>query len=198
MNLKRDNIILDNPVLVASLGFVSVLTATVTLKSAILMSLAVFLVLLFSSIVTSALKKLISEDLETITLLVIIVAFASVAQMVLQFYYPTTVSTMGIGIFLISVNSLILNRLQSHAIGASVGEAIKDSITSGIGYFIVMVVMGIVRELFGLGTIFGFRIIPERFIIPTFSTPIFGFIILGLLVAFSNWNTRRIRLKGRK
>lgn len=198
MNRKNDNIILNNPVLVLSLGFVSVLTSTVTLKAALLMSAAVFMVLLLSSIVTSALKNFIPEKLENITLLVIIVAFATIAQMVLEFYYPLSVSTMGYGILLIAVNSLILNRLQTHAIGSSIGASIKDSITTGIGYTLVMVLMGTIRELFGNGTIYGLNILPKNFTIPTFSTPIFGFILLGLFVACANGIVRNIKLKGRK
>lgn len=198
MNNKNDNIILNNPVLVLSLGFVSVLTSTVTLKAALLMSAAVFVVLLLSSILTSALKNFIPEKLENITLLVIIVAFATVAQMVLEFYYPLSVSTMGYGILLIAVNSLILNRLSTHAIGSSIGASIADSITTGIGYTLVMVLMGSIRELLGNGTIYGLEILPKNFTIPTFSTPIFGFILLGLFVAIANGVVRNIKLKGRK
>lgn len=197
-NAKRDNIILNNPVLIGSLGFVSVLTATVTLKAALLMSLAVGVVLLLTSIITSLLKNFISEKFESLTLLILIVGFATVAQMLLQFYYPLSSATMGLGVSLIAVNSLILNRLQVHAVGSSIGSAVKDAITNGIGYTLVMVVMGTIRELFGRGTVYGLRIIPEEFVIPTFSGPILAFILLGLLVACANWYVRKTKLKGLK
>lgn len=194
----KDNILLNNPVLIGSLGFVSVLSSSVTLKAALLMSLAVFLVLLFSSIVTSLIKKLIPLKYDIIPLMIIIVAFSTIAQMLLEFYYPVSVATMGIGTWLIPVNSIILSRLQNFAIGSSVTSAIADSITNGLGYTLVLVVLGTIRELIGFGSIYGIQIIPQEFTIPTFSGPVIAFILLGILVAFGSWYERKTKLKGLK
>lgn len=194
MKKHLDNILVDNPVLVRSFGFVSILAASTTVKGALLMTLAVTAVMLLTSVIVSLVKNLIDEKLEDIIFLILIAAFSVVATMLLEFYYPITVPNMGIAVSLIAVNSLLLHRLQSHAIGESVGDALFGAITDGIGYLLVIVVMAIFRELFGMGTIFGARIIPQEFTIPTFATPILGFIILGLLIAFSNWYTRKTKL----
>lgn len=194
MKRKLDNILVDNPVLVRSFGFVSILAASTTVKGALLMALAVTAIMIVTSLIVSLLKNLIDEKFEDIILLVLIAAFSVVATMLLEFYYPITVPKMGLSVPLIAVNSLLLHRLQSHAIGEGVGSALAGAITDGFGYLLVILVMGAFRELFGMGTLFGIRIIPQEFTIPVFSTPIFGFIILGLLIAFSNWYTRKTKL----
>lgn len=194
MKKHLDNILVDNPVLVRSFGFVSILAASTTVKGALLMTLAITAIMVLTSLIVSLFKKFIDEKFEDIIFLILISAFSVVATMLLEFYYPITVPNMKLAVSLIAVNSLLLHRLQSHAIGESVVDALFGAITDGIGYLIVIVVMAIFRELFGMGTIFGTRIIPQEFTIPTFVTPILGFIILGLLIAFSNWYTRKTKL----
>ncbi|MDO4604876.1 MAG: Rnf-Nqr domain containing protein [Helcococcus sp.] len=194
MKKHLDNILVDNPVLVRSFGFVSILAASTTVKGALLMTLAVTAIMILTSLIVSLFKKLIDEKFEDIIFLILIAAFSVVATLLLEFYYPTTVPNMGLSVSLIAVNSLLLHRLQYHAIGESVGNAVIGAIMDGIGYLLVIVVMAIFRELLGMGTLLGIRIIPKELTIPTFATPIFAFIILGLLIAFNNWYTRKTKL----
>lgn len=194
MKKHLDNILVDNPVLVRSFGFVSILVASTTVKGALLMTLAVSAIMVLTSLIVSLCKKLIDEKFEDIIFLILIAAFSVVATILLEFYYPLTVPNMGLSVSLIAVNSLLLHRLQSHAIGVRVGDAVIGAITEGMGYLIVILVMAIFRELLGMGTLLGIRIIPKELTIPTFATPIFAFIILGLLIAFNNWYTRKTKL----
>lgn len=187
MNNKNNNIIKNNPVLVGGLGFVSILAATTTLKSALIISAAVLAVLLLSSLVTSILKNLIPIKLEDLTLLIIIGAFASIATMLIKFYYPISESTMKLAASLIIVNSVIFCHLKYNVLHNSLGHAIKTSFTTAFGYALVAILMGAIRELFAIGTVYGFRIIPEQYTIPTFSSPVFGFILLGLLIAIGTY-----------
>lgn len=194
MKKHLDNILVDNPVLVRSFGFVSILAASTTVKGALLMTLAVSAIMVLTSLIVSLCKKLIDEKFEDIIFLILIAAFSVVATILLEFYYPLTVPNMGLSVSLIAVNSLLLHRLQSHAIGVRVGDAVIGAITDGMGYLIVILVMAIFRELLGMGTLLGIRIIPKELTISTFATPIFAFIILGLLIAFNNWYTRKTKL----
>lgn len=193
MNNKNNNIIKNNPVLVGGLGFVSILAATTTLKSALIMSAAVLAVLILSSFVTSILKNFIPVKLEDLTLLIIIGAFASVATMLIKFYYPISESTMKLAASLIVVNSVIFYNLKDTALHASLGQSLKTSILAGLAYGLVAILMGTIRELFGIGTVYGFRIIPEKYTIPTFSSPVIGFILLGLLIGLGSYfaNTKK-------
>lgn len=197
-NAQKNNIILNNPILVGGLGFISILTCTNTLKSALLMGLAVSLVLLLSSILVSLLRNTIDKSLEDFVLMIVIVGFSTVAQMLLEFYYPVSVQNMGIGILLISANSLLLKTLKDYAIKNSVVNSIKISIFTSLGYVLIMSIMGLIRELLSQGSIYGFNIIPKEYVIPTFSDAVFGFILLGIFIAISNKMVERKGLKETK
>lgn len=187
MNNKNNNIIKNNPVLVGGLGFVSILAATTTLKSALIMSVAVLAVLLLSSLVTSVLKNFIPVKLEDLTLLIIIGSFAIIATMLIKFYYPISEATMNLAALLIIVNSVIFYNLKDTALYASLGQTLKTSFATGLAYALVAIFMGTVRELFAIGTLYGFRVIPEKYTIPTFSSPVFAFILLGLFIALGSY-----------
>ncbi|MFM1524342.1 MULTISPECIES: Rnf-Nqr domain containing protein [Helcococcus] len=190
-----DNIIMNNPVLVQSLGFVSILALSNSLKPAIIMALAVTFVLVLSSLVVSLLKSFINEDHEILFLMIIVATFATIAEMTIKSIYPITYQSMGILTSLIAVNSIMLSRLQKHAITSGVVSSVIDSITTGLGYTLVIAVLAVIRELIGNGTIYGIRIIPSDFTIKTFNEPMMAFILLGLFIAFLNWYTRSRKLK---
>ena len=190
-----DNIIMNNPVLVQSLGFVSILALSNSLKPAIIMALAVTFVLVLSSLVVSLLKSFINENNEILFLMIIVATFATITEMTIKSIYPITYQSMGILTSLIAVNSIMLSRLQKHAITSGVVSSVIDSITTGLGYTLVIVVLAVIRELIGNGTIYGIRIIPSDFTIKTFNEPMMAFILLGLFIAFSNWYTRSRKLK---
>lgn len=190
-----DNIIMNNPVLVQSLGFVSILALSNSLKPAIIMALAVTFVLVLSSLVVSLLKSFINEDNEILFLIIIVATFATITEMTIKSIYPITYQSMGILTSLIAVNSIMLSRLQKHAITSGVVSSVIDSITTGLGYTLVIVILAVIRELIGNGTIYGIRIIPSDFTIKIFNEPMMAFILLGLFIAFSNWYTRSRKLK---
>lgn len=197
MNKKTsDNILLNNPVLVQSLGFVSVLAVSRTMTEALAMTLAVVFTLLASSLFVSIFKNIIDEDFEVIALTVISALFAIIAELLIKTFFPEIAGQLGIYASLIAVNSLILNRLRLFAIVESPGSAIADAVTNGIGYGLVIMVMAFIRELLGKGTLFGFRIIPEEFTMASFSEPMWAFILMGLFIAWSNSYVRKKKLKG--
>ena len=187
MNNKNNNIIKNNPVLVGGLGFVSILAATTTLKAALIMSVAVLSVLILSGLITSILKNFIPRKLEDLTLLIIIGGFAIIATMLIKFYYPISESTMRLAASLIAVNSVVFYNLKDTVLHEPLGQSIKTSFFAGLAYGLVAILMGAIRELFAIGTIYGFRIIPEKYTIPTFSSPVFGFILLGLLITLGSY-----------
>lgn len=190
-----DNIILKNPVLVQSLGFVSILALSNSLKPAMIMALAVTFVLVVSSVIVSLLKSLIDEKFEMLILMVIVATLSTIAEITIKFIYPLTFESMGIFTSLISVNSIMLIRLQKNAMISGVVSSLIDSITTGLGYTLVIVVLALIRELIGNGTIYGLRFISREFTIKTFNEPMMGFILLALFIALSNWYTISKKLR---
>lgn len=192
-NSHFDNIIKNNPVLVQGLGIVSVLAVSRTFKGALIMSLAVLGVFIASSIVVSALKSLIDDEYEMVSISVIAALFSFIAYMLINAFFPITTGSMGIYAFLIAVNSMILNRLQKYAKYETIGNSIMDAFTNSLGYAVVIAILGFIRELIGAGTLFGERIIPEAYIIKTFQEPVFAFILLGIFMAIGNSFTTKVK-----
>lgn len=192
-NSHFDNIIKNNPVLVQGLGIVSVLAVSRTFKGALIMSLAVLGVFIASSIVVSALKSLIDDEYEMVSISVVTALFSFIAYMLINAFFPITTGAMGIYAFLIAVNSMILNRLQKYAKHETIGNSIMDAFTNSLGYAIVIAILGFIRELLGAGTLFGARIISEAYIIKTFQEPVFAFILLGIFMAVGNSFTTKVK-----
>ena len=180
-----NNLIINNPVAVQGFGLLPVIAVTRNLKEAVLMSVLIIATMLLSSVFISVFKKLIYEKYEYIAFMSIISAFTTLMVLLAQKLF-------------VAVNSLVLYRIRAYAAVQKVGDTVLDSITNGLGFFITMLVVAFIRELLGLGTLFGFRIIPKDFVIPTFTEPMMAFIIVGLLIAFFNWYSRESKLKGAK
>ncbi len=193
-----NNLIINNPVAVQGFGLLPVIAVTRNLKEAVLMSVLIIATMLLSSVFISVFKKLIYEKYEYIAFMSIISAFTTLMVLLAQKLFPEITNNIGIYLPLVAVNSLVLYRIRAYAAVQKVGDTVLDSITNGLGFFITMLVVAFIRELLGLGTLFGFRIIPKDFVIPTFTEPMMAFIIVGLLIAFFNWYSRESKLKGAK
>lgn len=195
-NNFKDNLILNNPVMVQTFGLVSVLALSNSLLNALVMGVGVIFVMLCSNIFVTIFKKIIDEELEYIAYMSIITAFSIVAINVTQKFFPSIANNMGIYLYLLPVNSLILHRVRTYAIFQNIKNSVLDAISNGLGYLFIIVEIAFVRELFGMGSLFGKQIIPVEYTLPIFSTHIFAFIVVGLYIAFYNWFVRNQKLKG--
>lgn len=196
MKKIKDNIIMNNPVMVQSFALIPILSLTKDLKQALVMGLAVIFVMLSSNLFVSIFKKIIHENVEYIAYMTIISAFSTISVLFIEKYFPTIALNMGIYLPLIAVNTLILHRVRTYAIFQNVSNSIIDAITNGFGFLFIMLDVAVVRELLGKGSIFDTQIIPTKFTLPIVSTPAFAFIILGLYFGFFNWYVRHQKLKG--
>ena len=155
-------IIRENPVLRLVLGCCSVLAVTTTVSGALGMGLAMTFVLVCSNIVISALRKAIPAKVHLPCYIVIIAAFVTVVQMVLEAYAQDLYNTLGVFLALIVVNCIILGRAEMFACKHNVIESAVDGVGMGVGYIITMVLMSSVREIIGNGSWMGITIIPEN------------------------------------
>ena len=155
-------IIRENPVLRLVLGCCSVLAVTTTVSGALGMGLAMTFVLVCSNIVISALRKAIPAKVHLPCYIVIIAAFVTVVQMVLEAYAQDLYNTLGVFLALIVVNCIILGRAEMFACKHTVLESAVDGVGMGVGYIITMVLMSSVREIIGNGSWMGITIIPEN------------------------------------
>ena len=183
----------ENPVLVQLLGLCPTLAVTNTVANSLAMGLATFFVLLGSSVLVSAFKRFIPNQVRISAYILIIATFVTVADMVLQAVVPDIHKALGAFIALIVVNCIILGRQEAFASRRPVGRAALDAVGTGAGFMIALLLMGAPRELLGSGSLLGVRIMGPAFepwvimILPPG-----GFLTLGvILLGFGWWQARR-------
>ncbi len=179
-----DGIFKNNPILIQLIGLCSVLAVTTSVVNSLSMGAAVIFVAAMSNTVVSAIRKFTPSKIRIPIFIVVIATFVTVVQMVLNAYAISIYNALGIFLPLIVVNCLILGRAEGFAYKNKVIPSLVDGIGAGVGYTLSVLIMGIVRELFGNGTLFDIQILPD-FIprIGVLLAPAGAFITLGFLIA---------------
>ena len=150
----------NNPVLVQVLGICSSLAVTSQLKPAIVMGLSVIVVVAFANVIISLLRKGIPTRIRIIVQLVVCAALVSIVNEVLKAYSYDVSKQLSVYVGLIITNCILMGRLEAFALNNKPWDSFLDGVGNGLGYAIVLAVIAFVRELFGSGSLFGYRIIP--------------------------------------
>ncbi len=180
-------IIKENPVLVLILGTCPTLAVSTQASNAIGMGLAATVVLLCSNIAISALRKLIPDNVRIPCYIVLIAGFVTVVQMLVKAYAPELDESLGIFLPLIVVNCIILGRAEMFANKNTVLDSALDGIGMGLGFTLALLVMAIIREVLGSGTIFGVAIpFLENKTIAIMTLAPGGFFVYGCMIALIN------------
>lgn len=151
----------NNPVIVQILGICSALAVTVQLKPAIVMALSVMVVTAFSNLVMSLLRNGIPSRIRIIVQLVVIAALVIVVDQILKAFVYEVSKQLSVYVGLIITNCIVMGRVEAFALGNKPWPAFLDGIGNGFGYGLILVIVAFFRELFGSGTLFGWRVIPE-------------------------------------
>ncbi|ATV34213.1 NADH:ubiquinone reductase (Na(+)-transporting) subunit D [Prevotella intermedia] len=154
---------LDNPVLIQVLGICSALAVTSQLKPSVVMGLAVTIITAFSNVIVSIIRKTIPNRIRIIVQLVVVAALVTIVSQVLKaFAYDVSVQ-LSVYVGLIITNCILMGRLEAFAMTNKPWPSFLDGIGNGIGYAIILVLVGGFREFFGRGTLLGFKVIPQSF-----------------------------------
>lgn len=153
----------DNPVVVQVLGICSVLAVTAKLEPAIVMGLSVIAVLAFSNVIISLLRNTIPTNIRIIVQLVVVAGLVVIVSQLLEAYAYDVSKQLSVFIGLIITNCILMGRLEAFAMANRPWPSFLDGIGNGIGYTIILVIVGFFRELLGSGTLLGHNIIPESF-----------------------------------
>lgn len=173
----------ENPVLVQMLGLCPALAVTNSVANSLAMGIATLAVLVCSSFLVSALKRFIPTEVRIASYVLIIATFVTLADMSLEAIVPTVHKALGAFIALIVVNCMILGRAEAFASKHGPGRAVLDALGMGLGFSLVLVTLGAIRELLGNGTLLGVRVFSANFepwVIMVL--PPGGFLTLGLLL----------------
>mgnify|MGYP003298188856 CR=1 FL=1 len=151
----------NNPVIIQVLGICSALAVTAKLEPAIVMALSVIVVTAFANLTISLLRNTIPARVRIIVQLVVVATLVSIVDLVLQAYMYTVSKQLSVFVGLIITNCILMGRLEAFALGNKPLPSFLDGIGNGLGYGIILIIIGAVRELLGSGTLLGFRVIPE-------------------------------------
>ena len=152
---------LDHPILVQVLGICSALAVTSQLKPAIVMGLAVTVITAFANVIISIIRNTIPTRIRIVVQLVVVAALVTIVSQILKaFAYDVSVQ-LSVYVGLIITNCILMGRLEAFAMQNGPWESFLDGIGNGIGYAIILVVVGFVRELLGAGSILGFKVLPQ-------------------------------------
>jgi electron transport complex protein RnfE len=173
----------ENPIFVLLLGICPTLGTTSSAINGLSMGLATAFVLVCSNVTISLFKKLIPAQVRIPAFIVLIATFATIIQLMMEAYLPTLYESLGIFLPLIVVNCVVMGRAEAFAFRNSVSLSAMDGVGMGLGFALALTILGILRELFGSGTVFGVVIYPENYGSLLFILAPGGFIVLGYLIA---------------
>jgi Na+-translocating ferredoxin:NAD+ oxidoreductase subunit E len=182
----------ENPIFVLALSLCPALAVTTTAMNALTMGLSVMFVITSNNVVVSLTRKLVNPKVRVPVYITYIATIVTVVQLLLQAYFPLLYKSLGIYLALIVVFAIILARAEVFASKNSVFPSFLDGLGMGTGFALAMVFIGIIREFFGMGAIFGIKVLGEWynpaliFILPPGS-----FLLIGYIIGAINLNNRR-------
>lgn len=182
-----NGLVAENPTFVLLLGMCPTLATTTSALNGLSMGVATMLVLICTNFVISCIKKITPDMVRIPIFIVVIAAFVSILQMLMEAYAPESINkALGIYIPLIVVNCIILGRAESFACKHTPVESLCDGVGIGFGFTLALTLLGVIRELLGAGSIFGVYLLPETANVLFFVLPPGAFITLGYLIAIFN------------
>lgn len=202
MKTILNGIINENPVLVLLLGLCSTLAVTTNFENAYIMGLCVLIILIFSNMTVSLIKKLVPKNVEIPVYILIISTFVSILELLLKEYVNPLYNVLGIYLPLIVVNCIVLGRALSVGTKSNIRTSFKDALGIGIGYTLVLMIIALFREIFGNNTLTIMNNISEItgqklvykiyhpnniFPISVLTKPAGAFLTLGFLIALFNY-----------
>lgn len=159
-NLTR-GIIKENPTFVMLLGMCPTLGVTTSAANGLGMGLATLFVLILSNFAISLVKNVIPDMVRIPCYIVIIASFVTVVDLLMAAYLPSLHARLGIFIPLIVVNCIILGRAEAFASKNTIWQSVLDAVGMGIGFTGALTLLGIVREILGMGSVFGWKFVAE-------------------------------------
>ena len=185
LQLITKGLVKDNPTFVLILGMCPTLATTSSAINGLSMGLATLFVLILSNIVISAIAPAVPDKVHIPVYIVVIATFVTVLQLLMQAYVPAVYATLGLFIPLIVVNCIVLGRAEAFANKNGIIDSALDGLGVGLGFTVSLTVIGLVREILGNGSVFGFKFIDGDGNLAFIMAP-GAFLVLGYLMVLFN------------
>jgi len=177
----------QNPIFRLALSLCPALAVTSTVQNGLAMGLSVLFVITANNTVVSIFRRFINPTVRVPVFITIIATLVTVVQLVLAAYFPDLSKALGIYLALVVVFAIILARAEVFAMKNSVIPSFFDGLGMGTGFLFAMVLIGVIRELFGSGSILGLQIFGAWYNPALiFILPPGGFLVIGLLIGLFN------------
>jgi Na+-transporting NADH:ubiquinone oxidoreductase subunit D len=193
----------NNPIALQVLGICSALAVTTKLETALVMSLALTIVTAFSNLLISSIRNFIPSSVRIIVQMTIIASLVIVVDQVLQVLAYKLSKELSVFIGLIITNCIVMGRAEAFAMKSPPFMSFLDGIGNGLGYSVLLIAVGIIKELFGFGSLLGFQILPlvqnggwyqsNGLLVLPFSS---FFVIGGFIWLLRTWKTDQVEAKG--
>lgn len=200
--LLIDPLVDNNPITLQVLGICSALAVTSSLQVSLVMALAVTLVTAFSSMFISMLRNHIPSSIRIIVQMVIIASLVILVDQVLKAFFFEISKTLSVFVGLIITNCIVMGRAEAFAMKNPPIPSFLDGIGNGLGYGLILMLVGFIRELFGAGSLFGITVLPTvtngGWYVPNgmLLLPPSAFFVIGLLIwAFRTWKPKQVEIR---
>jgi Na+-transporting NADH:ubiquinone oxidoreductase subunit D len=194
-----DPLVDNNPITLQVLGICSALAVTSSLQVSLVMAIAVTAVTAFSSMFISMLRNHIPSSIRIIVQMVIIASLVILVDQILKAYLYDISKTLSVFVGLIITNCIVMGRAEAFAMKNPPIDSFIDGVGNGLGYGLILMLVGFFRELFGAGTLFGITVLPTvnngGWYVPNgmLLLPPSAFFIIGLLIwAFRTWKPEQV------
>ncbi|MBD3305344.1 NADH:ubiquinone reductase (Na(+)-transporting) subunit D [candidate division KSB3 bacterium] len=188
----KEGIWRDHPIFSMLLGICSALAVSNRVANAVAMSVGVTFVLVATAILISLLRNFIPQRIRMITYMLTIASFVIIVDKVLKAYFPVISESIGPYVGLIITNCIIMGRCEAFYIQNTIGQSVLDALANGFGYAYTLIIIAIVREFLGFGTIFNIALIPDdwtRWVVMAMAPG--AFFVLSIFI----WITRTLAKK---
>ena len=178
----KTNILTENASLFLLLGLAPLLGGTKTLATGAMLGLCAIFVLVLTGVSAALIGKLLPASVKNISFMVIAAFYVTLCEILLSVFLPQIREGLGIYLPLLTVSGLVFSLAQS-AEKETVSAAALAALGMGLGFFAAALCLSFLRELFGSGTLFGLRIIPERYAMGALVSPFGALVLFGLMIA---------------
>ncbi|MBQ1192341.1 MAG: NADH:ubiquinone reductase (Na(+)-transporting) subunit D [Bacteroidales bacterium] len=163
LKLIKNPLSKENPIAVQVLGICSALAVTTQLKPAVVMALSVTVVVVLSNVIVSLLRNTIPSRIRIIVQLVIVSLMVILVDQFLKAFVYDVSKQLSVFVGLIITNCIVMGRLEAFALANKPLPSLMDGIGNGLGYAVILIIVGFVRELLGQGSLWGYKVVPEGF-----------------------------------
>jgi electron transport complex protein RnfE len=174
----------ENPILIIMLGLCPTLAVSGSATDAFGMAMAFLVVMVCSNVAISALRRIVPSQIRIPVFITVISTFVTIVDYALKAYLPLLSRALGVFVPLIVVNCIVMGRAEAFASRNGVAASLMDGIGMGLGFTLIITLLGAIRELLGNGTVFGLQVLPagyQPFLV--FILPPGAFLVIGFLMA---------------